>query len=625
LDEGKDHLGLFEPFVEDVVCHLPSDHFVAAEVREAVDHTHGLLLPVDTIDTLLGRLRKRGLRREGGRYFRTQPLPSLDITAAKDQVQQQLDALGEALRQFSSVYPAIAIATSEEAIALLLAFLQENNVSILLDEEPESVPAGLSRAQQRLVARFVTQECVRHEGLGVILGRILEGLVLKNALLLQDLATATQRFDDLLVFLDSQILLSIIDLQGTAQGVAARETLALFRDTGAIPSAFDVTLAEIRRLLGMLEDHLATAEGRLTLRPTPLVRHVLSADLKPSDMRIFGASLEAQLRRLGIQLHDTPQRDRRFTLNEDALARQLTDATRDIHQYRVRHDVDCVAAVLTLRAGRHPPRLESAHAAFVSTSPRVIRNVTAWYRAQGETGLAPIIDFRVLTNIAWLKKPASARSLKVHELVALCAAALRPTKETWDKFVTTLKDMRAQGTLSDEETVALVASDLAEPILAELEDERDPDAATIHEAIDRIKTSYREQGYTAAQELIHEAQSAATVAKQAAALAATKQASLDTHLEKLSHLAGTIAGSVAMLLLAVLVLGTTAIAIPGVLEAFPSRLRPLSWLLLALSGILTFWGYWSGFTIRDLRLAIEERVAARFLRLLRPPDNGRQD
>jgi len=621
MDEGKDHLGLFEPFVEDSLSHLAVDHFATADLRTAIEERHGLLLPIETVTTLLGRLGRRGaVRREGGRYFRLHFTPSVDIVAASAVLNTELVAFGNALAAFSAKtkHP---IASAHDALALLIGFMQENNIALLLQEPAEAPVAGPNRGHYRVVARFVTQECARDEALRKTLERLLEGLVLKNALLLEDLASASQKFDGLEVFLDSQIVFAAIGLTGIPESVAVAETISLLRDTGAVPTVFDVTVSEMQRLLGMLEDHLGTAEGRLSLRPTAMARHVMTLNLKPSDIRIFSSSLEPRIREVGIAVKDSPARSRDFTLDESQLARDLTDRFGDVTQPRVRHDVDCVAAVLTLRAARRPRRLEAARAVCASTSMRVIRNVSAWHRNQGATGIPPIIDLRALANIAWLKRPASVRLLKVHQLIALCSAALRPSRDTWQKFVDNLKTLRTQGALSDEQTLALVASDLLDPVLSELEDEREPDAATIHEAIERVKAAYRDEGRATADQALKVAESEAQLAQQAAASAQARHSATYAHLSARAKGIGQMVSNALAVVLGTLMLGSIAVGVPGVLEHTPPALRLAGWIFVGASAVLTAWGWWSGFTLPSLRNSLRQAIASRVLTYLRPQDD----
>jgi hypothetical protein len=134
LDEGKDHLGLFGPFVDDTVAHFSEDHFTAADIRSAVDERHHLLIPVETINTLLERLGRRGgVRREGGRYFRLPFKLGVDIEAERAAVEADLERLGGALVTFAGARK-LSVTTSNDALALLIVFLQENNVALLLQE-----------------------------------------------------------------------------------------------------------------------------------------------------------------------------------------------------------------------------------------------------------------------------------------------------------------------------------------------------------------------------------------------------------------------------------------------------------------------------------------------------------
>lgn len=158
FDEGKDHLGLFEPFIADGAASLTTTDFIATDVRDAVYARSGLVVPLDTVQTLLGRLTRRGyLQRTGGRYFKaTKSLP---------------------------------VASLDDAInPLVLA-------EPLLDSplERSSLPRNLTRA----VARFISQRCLASPDLRPALDGLLEGLILRDCLILGDIADIGQRFHNL--------------------------------------------------------------------------------------------------------------------------------------------------------------------------------------------------------------------------------------------------------------------------------------------------------------------------------------------------------------------------------------------------------------------------------------------
>jgi len=180
-------------------------------------------------------------------------------------------------------------------------------------------------------------------------------------------------------------------------------------------------------------------------------------------------------------------------MDEADLSRRLANDDGNEKSSRVVHDVDCIAGILTQRKGQVSDSLDTASAIFVSDSGSTVRTVRGWYAAQGGRGCAPIVHVLTLSNFAWLKRPASASKLKVHELMALCSAALRPTPEAWQHFIDHLRRLEAEGELNDEEITAIVASELTENLLAERGIDAESDATSLTEVVERVKSGYEEE------------------------------------------------------------------------------------------------------------------------------------
>lgn len=82
-----------------------------------------------------------------------------------------------------------------------------------------------------------------------------------------------------------------------------------------------------------------------------------------------------------------------------------------------------------------------------------------------------------------------ATDLKRHELIALCAAALRPTKRMWQRFTDELRALKESGRVTSDEEVALLTTHFVDTKLAEVEDEDDVDAETVVDVIQRFHES----------------------------------------------------------------------------------------------------------------------------------------
>lgn len=130
---------------------------------------------------------------------------------------------------------------------------------------------------------------------------------------------------------------------------------------------------------------------------------------------------------------------------------------------------------------------------FATSSPLVIRNTRLWWQDdEHETGIEPIVNVRGLANLAWLKKPKLSGQFKERELVALCAAALRPTQETWGRFLKHLDTLKKSKKITSNEVTAVLVSAMSDRLLREVEDDdpSDVDAATLDEVVERVKESY---------------------------------------------------------------------------------------------------------------------------------------
>jgi hypothetical protein len=118
------------------------------------------------------------------------------------------------------------------------------------------------------------------------------------------------------------------------------------------------------------------------------------------------------------------------------------------------------------------------------------------------------VHIRALANLAWLKKPSLSSDFKIREIVALCSAALRPTKATWERFLRHLHSLQSSQKLSSDEVTVILVSAMSDKLLREAEvDEDDPsdiDAVTLDEIVDRVITTYAAKANERVQMVAHD-------------------------------------------------------------------------------------------------------------------------
>jgi hypothetical protein len=327
LDEGHDHLGIFMPLVIDVIPRLPQRSFTAVDVRDAIASAHGVAMPQEAVATLLRRLGQN-LVREAGRYHLNadHDLPRSNVRGKKQQLERGQLRLGEALQRHAEKR-GLSLASPQVALDMLLRLIEREQVPLLLGDSPrESDGAGITRRECIVAAEFLQEIVTVDTALTSVLQAILEGLVLYHSAFLPDLGEIDRNFKDLHVIFDSGLVRQALGYEGESARTLVLETIRLLRNSGVACIVFDKTILEIRRILAMYAEKLASDVGRRSLWPLPMTRHFLTSRYAPSDVRELSALLDQKVAEAGFEIIDAPMRLEKYTSDEASLAVRLASA-----------------------------------------------------------------------------------------------------------------------------------------------------------------------------------------------------------------------------------------------------------------------------------------------------------
>ena len=133
FDAGMDHLGMFQPFVEDAIRVADADGIELSVVQRLVREATGLSIPTDVVKTLLRRAAKSGLlTRSGGRYFRSEAHgEDTDLRERIKELERAHQGLATHLREFAEERGE-ELGTDEDALAALTKFLDVNHVGTVM-------------------------------------------------------------------------------------------------------------------------------------------------------------------------------------------------------------------------------------------------------------------------------------------------------------------------------------------------------------------------------------------------------------------------------------------------------------------------------------------------------------
>jgi hypothetical protein len=187
------------------------------------------------------------------------------------------------------------------------------------------------------------------------------------------------------------------------------------------------------------------------------------------------------------------------------------------------------------------------------------------------------------------------------------------------KFVSCLRRLKTEGHITDDETAAIVASELTESFLARLDDEFEPDSDSLGEAVERVREAYRRDAalaaeqkvaktQQAAEEAVRAAQAEAALAQQAAAEAVARKSQISGAIERSITRFSRRAADTLFYVCFAAVGFSTLLSLPGV----PALSGPAKWIArviwIAAAG-LGVYGQVYGPSVKEVRAKAENQIA----------------
>lgn len=474
--EGRrnDRVGLFMPLVLEFLQGCSGIEFDEAYVAEGLAAQAGLNLPVAVIRTLLKRcckVRKAYLVRRDGKYRRTdEPIPQSNIAARKKGIESAHDELIGRMVAFAREQEGVEIG-GDEARVLLAAYLDQHFGSLSI-ADVSLLGSSSDDARTKWVGRFIISLSENNDPLLSSVVTLVRGRVIYDAAFMPGFSSEQQRLANLVVYLDSPIVLSAMGYGTESDERLYREGIRLLRESGVVCRVLDETLEEMRRLMTAVADNWGSP--RQNERLDSFVLMMPKRGYERSTARSVADDPESALKEsgLGIRVDVAPERIADYVSDEMPLANRLMRDGGDLSEPRIWHDVNCIAAVISRWKGQQPRRLGDAKCLFATDSRPTILTIRKWWSDDMHGGMiSPIISFTDLVNIAWMYgEPESSGAFSKDSLVSVCAAAMMPTDVVWTAFSVKIRTMVADNRMSAERARDLLFNSSVAHVLSEMED-----------------------------------------------------------------------------------------------------------------------------------------------------------
>lgn len=448
-DEGRDYVDSFWPFAVRV---LPSDRspMTPQTVADLVTDRFGLSVPVHTTRTLLERAKQRGryvVRRDKAYALTDAGLEYVGGMETPRSVERRIASFVEAASVYlASNWDIFADRDFTQEVVDRVLRRGAELLSFVVERKAEDVLGAFTAEEEAVLGFFHHVEeadPTQYDTLrDLLLGSTLAGL-LGNA----DLADAGRHFRRTTLYLDTNVLLSVLELRFPVECRPSLELLRLLNMSARFSlMVFDFTLEELFGLLRGFE-----REGKKYPSDVPvasLYASMKSQGWTPGQVTELIAKIEARLDDLGIGVLSTGIRvdDIGFP-DGDLLARLRSYKPEQEDRGRL-HDLQAIAWVAQERT-RAVRRVEDAEVFFLTEDSRLSKfaYIERGHR-DGET-ISEVMPDRLLTNLLWLKNPEVLDQLPVEAVIAMHSRDLFIDKTVWLRFFGLLSQLTESGRLDE--------------------------------------------------------------------------------------------------------------------------------------------------------------------------------
>lgn len=456
-DEGRDYIDSFWPFAVRVLS--PDRSAMTPEtVADLISDRFELRVPVHTTRTLLERAKKRGglvVRRDHAYSLTKAGVEYLQTMETERSVERRLTAFVQAAGVFLALEHDIV--ADREHVQEMIERVVERSQSIFsfVIERPETSPVRDVTAEDAAVLHFfqhVEKELPDHfETLrDLILGSTLAGLLRRT-----DINDATRHFDQTRLFLDTNFLLSVLELRFPLECRPALELLSLLnRSTRFELLVFDFTLEEVFGLLrGFSQESGKYPAG---IRIDSLFSSMKSRGLTPADVPRLIAGMEDELAALGISIHETGLVLDDVKVDADQFSRLGQYKPEQDSRGRC-HDLKAVELVADFR--RKPARrVEEGGVFFLSEDTRLSKYAFIELGHKRRETVSEVMPDRLMTNLLWLKDPETLERVSVPTVIAMHSRDLFIDRAVWLRFFGILQKLQEGGDL-DPKAASLLLYD----------------------------------------------------------------------------------------------------------------------------------------------------------------------
>ena len=494
VNDEKDYLDYLRPFVFQVFVDQKPELITNDLISNLIHEQFGLKIPNKTVEIVLKRISRENVIEKRNHVYRISgEVPDPQITIQTSEAQHQIDSVVAGLMQFSEkgVKP---FSSFQDAVTAICSFLSRFDVTCLRAYLFNSAIPKLEGAHKTDVVQvseyvqFLQRtDPERFEDFLVLV----QGHMLANALLCPDLENVRQTYHEVIFFLDTPLLIPLLGLEDESRQTALQELISSLKKLGGEIAAFSHTCDELNSVIRSSAFHLGRSERR-----SPIIYEARKRGTSKADLIRIAATIENRLNKLGVEIFDTPQYRDTFQIDENIFEQVLSEGLYYKNPQAKVFDISSVRSIYAIRGNASARSLEKSRAVLVTSNAAYAK--AAWdYGKKHESSrdVSTVITEFSLANMAWLKAPWEAPEIPRTQLLAFCYAALKPSIQLLNKFISEIDKLEREGDISEREHQLLRSSTFVEDELMHLTLGEDTalTGETVIQTLDRVVTEIRKE------------------------------------------------------------------------------------------------------------------------------------
>ncbi len=471
---SQDYISSFLPFVATLVLKKNYEAIDIGTVVKDFKDEFGINITRAPMQSILSKAVAHGLIKasQDGRFLPIiSEMQKLSFLSEQSENQFKIDAFLTRFVNFVKQEYSI-ILSKDEAIDIFISFLDEYSPRTVSGDYSNSENEKVSSNRNLyLMGNFIQTIASTDLQLFDIVRRLAMSYLIVSALTFDEpTETRAQEFSDIVLYLDTPIILRLLGLQTTELREAYVEMFSNFTSTlNPTYMIFQHTFDEIS---GIIADCVKWIENSAynPIYANPALLSFVKRKFSKTQVELFRSTLEGKLAEMGISVDNKEYYHlvhRTAQIDVIKLKAKLIEAYKynnpqynaDKNQTTIDYDIRSIENIVKLWGTKSARSYSSLGYMFItsnSTLAYVSRRFTSEYWWDSKNHKSPCVTDYYLGTMVWLSTPSDKmEGISKLKLLADCSAATTLSREVMEKFLYELKRLQDEKGIKNSDYLLL--------------------------------------------------------------------------------------------------------------------------------------------------------------------------